>query len=164
MPEILLTIPTCSADSEKGMKLPLIWIGEIILAYSTNDSCPGGENASSFVFSGTKVTLYLSQYSMVRRRRFWRLWMSLAWKALSSAWPMQEIVLVPRLMPRWEELATWIWLLLANLYSLSLQRGYLYQNGVEFSQKVIGAGLNLFWGHLNSSSGGIRTFPSLMVT
>ena len=27
-----------------------------------------------------------------------------------------------------------------------LQRGYLYQNGVEFRQKVIGAGLNLFWG------------------
>ena len=28
---------------------------------------------------------------------------------------------------------------------LELQRGYLYQNGVEFRQKVIGAGLNLFW-------------------
>ena len=27
--------------------------------------------------------------------------------------------------------------------------GYLYHNGVEFCQKVIGAGLNLFWGHLN---------------
>ena len=25
----------------------------------------------------------------------------------------------------------------------------LYQNGVEFRQKGIGAGLNLFWGHLN---------------
>ena len=25
-----------------------------------------------------------------------------------------------------------------------LQRGYLYQNGVEFHHKVIGAGLNLF--------------------
>ena len=31
---------------------------------------------------------------------------------------------------------------------LELQRGYLYQNGVEFRQKVIGAGLNLFSGHL----------------
>ena len=30
---------------------------------------------------------------------------------------------------------------------LELQRGYLYQNGVEFRQKVIGAGLNFFWGH-----------------
>ena len=28
---------------------------------------------------------------------------------------------------------------------LGLQRGYFYQNGVEFCQKVIGAGLNLFW-------------------
>ena len=28
---------------------------------------------------------------------------------------------------------------------LELQRGYLYQNGVEFHQKLIGAGLNLFW-------------------
>ena len=45
-----------------------------------------------------------------------------------------------------------------------LQRGYLYQNGVEFRQKVIGVGLNLFWGHLNYPSGGIRTFPSLSVT
>ena len=27
---------------------------------------------------------------------------------------------------------------------LELQRGYLYQNGVEFRQKVIGAGLKLF--------------------
>ena len=33
-----------------------------------------------------------------------------------------------------------------------LQRGYLYQNGVEFRQKVIGAGLNLFWGHLHRGS------------
>ena len=47
---------------------------------------------------------------------------------------------------------------------LELQRGYLYQNGVEFRQKVIGAGLNLFWGHPHYSSGGIRTFPSLSVT
>ena len=31
---------------------------------------------------------------------------------------------------------------------LELQRGYLYQNGVEFRQKVIGASLNLFWGLL----------------
>ena len=37
---------------------------------------------------------------------------------------------------------------------LELQRGYLYQNGIEFRQKVIGAGLNLFWGHLNYFSGG----------
>ena len=29
---------------------------------------------------------------------------------------------------------------------LELQRAYIYQNGVEFSQNVIGAGLNLFWG------------------
>ena len=43
---------------------------------------------------------------------------------------------------------------------LELQRGYLYQNGVEFRQKVIGAGLNLFLGHLHFSSGGLRTFPS----
>ena len=28
-----------------------------------------------------------------------------------------------------------------------LQRGYLYQNGVEFHQKVNGADLNLFWAH-----------------
>ena len=27
---------------------------------------------------------------------------------------------------------------------LELQRGYLYQNGVVFRHKVIGAGLNLF--------------------
>ena len=33
-----------------------------------------------------------------------------------------------------------------------LQRGYLYQNGVEFRQKVIGADLNLFWGHLKYST------------
>ena len=44
-----------------------------------------------------------------------------------------------------------------------LQRGYLYQNGVEFHQKVIGAGLNLFCGHLNYPSGGIRTFPLVTV-
>ena len=36
---------------------------------------------------------------------------------------------------------------------LELQRGYLYQNGVEFRQKVFGAGLNLFQGHLHHSSG-----------
>ena len=43
-----------------------------------------------------------------------------------------------------------------------LQRGYLYQNGVEFRQKVIGAGLNLFWGHLHYLSpavGHIRECP-----
>ena len=34
---------------------------------------------------------------------------------------------------------------------LEQQRGYLYQNGVEFRQKVIGADLNLFWGHLQNS-------------
>ena len=45
-----------------------------------------------------------------------------------------------------------------------LQRGYLYQNGVEFRQKVIGAGLNLFWGHLYYFSGGIWTFPLLSDT
>ena len=45
---------------------------------------------------------------------------------------------------------------------LELQRGYLYLNGVEFLQKVIGAGL--FWGHLNYSSGGLQTFPLLSVT
>merc|ERR1719318_945198 len=45
-----------------------------------------------------------------------------------------------------------------------LQRGYLYQNGVEFRQKLIGAGLNLFWGHLHYFSGGIWTFPLLSVT
>ena len=45
-----------------------------------------------------------------------------------------------------------------------LQRGYLYQNGVEFCQKVIGAGLNLFWGHLHYFPGGIWTFPLLSDT
>ena len=45
-----------------------------------------------------------------------------------------------------------------------LQKGYLYQNGVEFRQKVIGAGLNLFWGHLHYFSGGIWTFPLLSDT
>jgi len=45
-----------------------------------------------------------------------------------------------------------------------LQRGYLYQNGVEFRQKVIGAGLHLFWGHLHYFLGGIWTFPLLTVT
>ena len=40
--------------------------------------------------------------------------------------------------------------------NFELQRGYLYQNGVEFRQKVIGAGLNLFWGHLHYSSEGIQ--------
>ena len=45
-----------------------------------------------------------------------------------------------------------------------LQRGYLYQNGVEFRQKVIGAGLNLFWGHLHYFSEGIWTFPLLSDT
>ena len=45
-----------------------------------------------------------------------------------------------------------------------LQRGHLYQNGVEFRQKVIGAGLNWFWGHLHYLSGGIWTFPLLSVT
>ena len=43
-----------------------------------------------------------------------------------------------------------------------LQRGYLYQNGEEFRQKVIGAGLNLFWGHLHYFSGVIWTFPLLL--
>ena len=43
-----------------------------------------------------------------------------------------------------------------------LQIGYLYQNGVEFRQKVIGAGLNLFWGHLHYFSGVIWTFPLLL--
>ena len=45
-----------------------------------------------------------------------------------------------------------------------LQRGYSYQkqNGVEFRQKVIGAGLNLFWGHLHYFSGVIWTFPLLL--
>ena len=47
---------------------------------------------------------------------------------------------------------------------LELQTGYLYQNGVEFHQKVIGAGFNLLLGHLHYSSGGIQTFPSLLVT
>ena len=42
-----------------------------------------------------------------------------------------------------------------------LQRGYLYQNGVEFRQK---AGLNLFWGHLHYFSEGIWTFPLLSDT
>ena len=45
-----------------------------------------------------------------------------------------------------------------------LQRGYLYQNGVEFCQKMIGAGLTLFWGHLHYFSGGVWTFPLLSVT
>ena len=45
-----------------------------------------------------------------------------------------------------------------------LHRGYLYQNGVEFRQKMIGAGLNLFWGHLHYFSGGIWTFPLLSDT
>ena len=45
-----------------------------------------------------------------------------------------------------------------------LQRGYLYQNGVEFRKKLIGAGLNLFWGHLHYFSGGIWTFPLLSAT
>ena len=40
-----------------------------------------------------------------------------------------------------------------------LQRGYLYQNGVEFRQNVIGAGLNLFWGHLNYPQGVYEHFP-----
>ena len=38
-----------------------------------------------------------------------------------------------------------------------------HQSGVEFCQKVIGAGLNLFWGHLHYSSWGLQTFPSLSV-
>ena len=45
-----------------------------------------------------------------------------------------------------------------------LQRGYLYQNRVKFRQKVIGAGLNLFWVHLHYFSGGIWTFPLLSDT
>ena len=45
-----------------------------------------------------------------------------------------------------------------------LQRGYLYQNGVEIRQKMIGAVLNLFWGHLFYVSGGIWTFPLLSAT
>ena len=45
-----------------------------------------------------------------------------------------------------------------------VQRGYLYQNGVEFRHKVIGAGLNLFWGHLHYLSGDLRTFPLLSDT
>ena len=45
-----------------------------------------------------------------------------------------------------------------------LQRGYLYQNRVEFRQKVIGAGLNLFLGHLHYFSGDIWTFPLLSDT
>ena len=32
---------------------------------------------------------------------------------------------------------------------LELQRDDIYQNRVEFRQKVIGAGLNLFWAHLH---------------
>ena len=32
-----------------------------------------------------------------------------------------------------------------------LQRGYLYQMGVEFCQKIIGAGLNLLRGYTNLS-------------
>ena len=50
-----------------------------------------------------------------------------------------------------------------RLVLVELQRGYLYQNGEEFRQKVIGAGLNMFWGHLNYLLGGIRTIPSLSV-
>ena len=42
-----------------------------------------------------------------------------------------------------------------------LQRGHLYANGVKFRQKMIGAGLNLFWGHLYCFSGGTWTFPLL---
>ena len=30
--------------------------------------------------------------------------------------------------------------------AFELQRGYLYQNGIEFRQRMIGAGLNLFLG------------------
>ena len=41
-----------------------------------------------------------------------------------------------------------------------LQRGYLYQNGVEFRQKVIGGGLNLFW----SSSLLLRGYTDLSLT
>ena len=51
-----------------------------------------------------------------------------------------------------------------NLDFFEQQRGYLYQNGIEFRQKVIGAGLNLFWGHLHYFSGGIWTFPLLSDT
>ena len=47
---------------------------------------------------------------------------------------------------------------------LELHRRYLYQNGVEFHYKLIGAGLNLFWGHLHYFSGGLWTFPSLSDT
>ena len=36
-------------------------------------------------------------------------------------------------------------------------RGYLYQYGVEFCQKMIGAGLTLFWGRLFYFSGGVWT-------
>merc|ERR1711974_70890 len=55
----------------------------------------------------------------------------------------------------------------------SVNRYYLYYmkaespiqfSVVEFRQKVIGAGLNLFWGHLHYFSGGIWTFPLLSVT
>ena len=47
---------------------------------------------------------------------------------------------------------------------LELQRGYLYENGVEFHHKVIVAGLNLFWGHLHYFLRGLGTFPSLSDT
>ena len=47
--------------------------------------------------------------------------------------------------------------LFLTFWVFELQRGYLYQNGVEFRQKLIGAGLNLV-------SGGILTFPVLSVT
>ena len=42
---------------------------------------------------------------------------------------------------------------------LELQRGYLYQNGVEFRQKVIGAGLNLFLVIFTTSQGVNGPFP-----
>ena len=45
-----------------------------------------------------------------------------------------------------------------------LQRDYLYQNGVEVRQKVFGAGLNLFWGHLHLLLRDIWTFPLLSAT
>ena len=54
-----LTMPMCSAESEKGIEFPLILMGETIFEYLTNSSCPGGLKTRSFVFSGTKVTLYL---------------------------------------------------------------------------------------------------------
>ena len=50
-----------------------------------------------------------------------------------------------------------------NFFSFRATESYLYQNGVEFHQKVIGAGLNLIWGHLYYS-GGIWTFPLLSAT